>query len=128
MRVHLPEHPAGLVSTSTLRNKISTFVIKFNSKKKPFVQQGKFKEESRADQRSEFEIVDFTLPLYFLETSLLFKSKCDLVRGSEIHSTRGRENYLALRHITVVHELGQFVNQLPNSIINNQRQRSSKFA
>ncbi len=37
-----------------------------------------------------------TLPcLYILETCLLFKSKCDPIRGSDLHSyeTRGRENY-----------------------------------
>ncbi|KAG8313243.1 hypothetical protein J6590_006803 [Homalodisca vitripennis] len=66
-----------------------------------------------------------TVPcLYILETSMFFKSKCNLIRGSDIHSyeTRGRDNYRTGRHRTVVHERlpsqsgAQFVNKLPNFI------------
>ncbi len=66
-----------------------------------------------------------TLPcLYILETCTTFRLKCDLIRGSDIHTyeTRGRENYRTGRHRTVVHERlpsqagVQLVNRLPNSI------------
>ncbi len=58
------------------------------------------------------------------KTCLLFKSKCEGMRGIDIHSheTRGRENYRTGRHRTVVNErlLSQagvhLVNKLPNSI------------
>ncbi len=68
-----------------------------------------------------------TLPcLYIFETALFFKSKCNPIRGSDIHSydTRGRDNYRSGRHRTVVFERlpsqagARFVNKLPNSIKN----------
>ncbi len=48
-----------------------------------------------------------TLPcLYILETCSFFKSKCDAIRGSDVHSyvTRGRDDYRTGKHRTVVHE------------------------
>ncbi len=68
-----------------------------------------------------------TLPcLYILEASFYFKSKCNHIRGSDVHSyvTRGREDYRTGRHRTAVYEhlpsqAGvRFVNKLPNSIKN----------
>ncbi|KAG8320436.1 hypothetical protein J6590_069297 [Homalodisca vitripennis] len=41
-----------------------------------------------------------SLCLYILQTSLFFRSKCDRIRGSDIHSyeIRGRDNYRTGRH------------------------------
>ena len=62
--------------------------------------------------------------LYILKTCLFCKSKCNLIRGSDIHSyeARGRDDYRTGRHRTVVYERlpsqagVHFVNSLPNSI------------
>ncbi|KAG8242551.1 hypothetical protein J6590_063122 [Homalodisca vitripennis] len=67
-----------------------------------------------------------TLPcLYILEVALYCRSKCVLIRGSDIHSyeTRGRESYRAEQHRTVASERlpsqagVKFLNQLPEGLI-----------
>ncbi|KAG8265399.1 hypothetical protein J6590_095575 [Homalodisca vitripennis] len=81
------------------------------------------KLHTRESCRLDLKIL--TLPsLYILDTFIFFRSKCDHIRGSEIHSyeTRGREDYRTGRHRTVVHkrlpsQVGvHLVNRLPNSI------------
>lgn len=68
-----------------------------------------------------------TLPsLYIFETTQFCMSKCNLIRGSDIHTydTRGRESYRIGRHRTVAYERlpsqagVRFYNSLPNCIKN----------
>ncbi|KAG8309038.1 hypothetical protein J6590_095524 [Homalodisca vitripennis] len=72
------------------------------------------------------ELESLTLPgLYLLEVALYFRSKCVLIRGSDIHSyeTTGKESYRAEQHMTVAFERlpsqsgFRFLNRLPDGLI-----------
>uniref|UniRef100_A0A1B6KSA2 Uncharacterized protein n=1 Tax=Graphocephala atropunctata TaxID=36148 RepID=A0A1B6KSA2_9HEMI len=117
-----PHITYGLVLWGACANNQFIRVFKLQKQAIRIIAQLKFRESCKETLK---KLQLLMLPcLYILETTLFCMSKCAMTNGRDIHDyeTRGRENYRAGRHRTVVYERlpsqagVHFVNKLPDSI------------